>query len=695
MNTDKIYRGHIPFVRFLAFFIAGIVGGYCFEPNLSLYRFLIVCLSVNIFVFIAAHIIDRWQAISLYGGLAFFLGMFTLGWILVWQTSPKIQKDHFSHFETEVLVGIVNEEPKFTGEYLRSELKIIAGFQKDKEIPMTGLLLINLKVDSLIDPIKYGDLISIPTNYFEISPAFNPGDFNYKGYLANKNIWHSSFLEKDQFILLQEKMGNPSIQYAVAFRQRMIRKLEQYLTEQSALTIASALVLGYRNDMEKEVLRVFTDTGTVHVLSVSGLHVGIVFVVFSALLFWMNRNPQIKFIKGIVLILLIWFYALVTGFSPSVLRAAIMISFTLVAFHFIKDRNIYNTIAASALMLLLYNPKFVSNIGFQLSYLAVIAIIYLYPKLRDLFTIKNCILRWVWNYSALSIAAQLITFPLVIYYFNNFPLYFLPANLFIITPATFIVYFGFALLLLPTGFLATFIAGALQGLILFSVGILKYLAKMPFASINGFSINSWEVFFIYCLIVSFVFAFTLKKKQLIYCSLATVILLATFRIQKHLYINDRTEFRFYNVNRSLAIGIFQKGECILYTDSLFATSKSYQYLLENIELEKGKHQVKPIVFADSYRSSNVLIEKEIIQLENKRVLIYKKAMSSEASLETDILLIRNNVSTDLESIIKTVNFKKLIIDGSNADRNVKIYTQTAERLSIPYYVLKNNFAYVW
>jgi competence protein ComEC len=305
MKTEKIYRGHIPFVRFLVFFIAGIIGGYIFEPNLSIYWVLVLSSSICFLAFIALHFIDRWRVILFYPGVFFFLGMLALGWILLWNNDPNIQKSHFSHFETEALLGIVNEEPKYTGEYLRCELKVFAGIQKDKQISMTGLLLVNLKVDTLIDVLKYGDLIVIPSSYYEISPPYNPGDFNYKAYLANNNIWHSSFLENDQFKKIGEGKGNYSIQYAITFRQRMIRKFEQYLTDKGALSIASALVLGYRNDMEKEVLSVFTNTGTVHVLAVSGLHVGIVFVVFSALLFWMNRSPRLKFIKGVVLIVFI------------------------------------------------------------------------------------------------------------------------------------------------------------------------------------------------------------------------------------------------------------------------------------------------------------------------------------------------------------------------------------------------------
>ncbi|HLT42798.1 MAG TPA: ComEC/Rec2 family competence protein [Sphingobacteriaceae bacterium] len=695
MKSENVYRGHVPFVRILAFFILGVICGYQLKPNLNAYLLLQVGLLITFSVFLLFHFLNKWIRFSLYAGFPFFLGIFFLGWILLWKSDPIINRSHFSHHKAQVLVGVVNTEPKFTDAYSRFELKVTAGYQDGNRVETTGLLLVNLKLDTINEDLKYGDVLMVPAYYYEVSPPYNPRDFNYKAFLINNNIWHSSFLEKDQFKRVDEKKGNSIVLYAVEFRQRMLQRFEEYLLDRSALSIASALVLGYRNDMDKEVVNVFTDTGTVHVLSVSGLHVGIVFVVFSALLFWMDRNPRIKFIKGLVLIVLIWFYALVTGFSPSVLRAAIMISFTLIAFHFVKDGNIYNTIAASAFMLLFYNPKFINNIGFQLSYLAVIAIIYLYPKLRDVFQIENRILSWLWNYSALSIAAQLITFPLVMFYFNNFPLYFLPANIFIIIPATFIVYLGFALLIVPHGFLASLIAQALEALILFSKRILESFAKLPFASMNELSINGWQLLLIYCLIGSVVFAVILKRKQLIYCSIGVIVTLASLRVHQHIYTKNKTQIRFYNVNRSLAIGIFNSGEPILFTDSLFTGSKNYQYLKGNIELEKGKVQIKTLVSSDRYSSNNVLIEGNIIQVNDKRVFIYDKILTSEGSLFVDILLIRNNMNETLESIYKNIKFKKLLIDGSNSDKHVKLYIEEAEKLSLPFYVLKNNFAYVW
>ncbi len=694
MKKELIYRGNIPFVRLLIFLISGIIFGYFIEPNLIIYNYLLVFLASFFLIIILNQLFKNKKHIY-YSGLLFFLNLFLLGWVLQWKGDPKLTFNHFSHFKTDALLGVINEEPKDTGKYLRFEFKTKTAYLNKNQIPVSGLLLVNIKKDSLQSNLKYGDVLLIPSYYQQVSPPYNPNSFDYKAYLANNMIWHSAFIEQDKIVKLKEHQGSLIIQYAYQFRQRMIRKFEYYLVNKSSLQIASALVLGYRNELEKEVMNTFTATGTVHVLAVSGLHVGIVFVVFSALLFWMNRNVRTKIIKGILLILLVWFYALITGFSPSVLRASIMISFALIGLHFVKGGSIYNSIASSAFLLLIYNPKFLSHVGFQLSYLAVIAIVYLYPKLRDLWPIKNRVLQWLWNYSALSISAQLITFPLVVYYFNSFPLYFLPANLFIIIPATFIVYLGFALLVVPYGFLAKYIAIALNALIAFSKYILEWFSQLPYASLSGISINPLQVILLYGFLCSLIFAFIVKKKHLFFGALLMMISLSLFRIEEYFKLQNRSEIRIYNVNQHLAIGVFSHKESILYADSIFLSTKSFHYLVESIAVKNKVNAVNALSFPSSYRQENLLIENNIVQISDKRIFILDEKFETNEIIVVDILLLRNNVKFDLQDIRRKIHFKNLLLDGSNYNSTIAQYTTQAEELSIPYYILKNNFAYVW
>lgn len=695
METRIYSRDHFPFVRLLLAWLIGIAVGYVFNPTPFRYNILITLSVFSLLVFFAIVHSRKRKNNTSYSGPALLFTMVLFACISLWNRDPAIQKMHFSHFETEALVGVIMSEPKHTEKYIRFELNVKNGLMDGQYHVMSGKLLINLKQAVQNSPLRYGDQLIIQSNYQEVSPPFNPGDFNYKRYLSNNAIWHTAFLSENQLQKVKDMEGNFIVEYALLLRQKMLAKLEQQLSNNSALLVASALVLGYRNDMEKDVMDIFTNTGTVHVLAVSGLHVGIVFVVFSALLFGMNRNTKLKLLKGLLLLLLIWGYALITGFSPSVLRAAIMISFTLVAFHLVKDHNIYNTIAASAFMMLIYNPRFISHVGFQLSYLALLGIIYLYPKAKNLYKGENVVLKWIWSYSALSIVAQVATFPLVIYYFNNFPLYFLPANLFIILPATLIVYLGFLVLFLPYGIIATYMAALLQMLILFCISVLEALSSLPLAKITGFSLSIWQLGLLYSFIVLIIFTLTMRKRALLFAALFSFIILAAIRAKEYIVDDLNTEVRLYNVNRNLFIGIYNANEFVSYTDSAFAKTNGYHYSLQNLRLERGVKRLNSVLYPEKYKKENIIIDHPLIQVKNKRMIILDKAYDLNGVVSADIILIRNNHRLDLREIMKQIRFNKLILDGSNSPRTIEYYIENAEKLTVPYYILKNNYAYVW
>ena len=691
--VKRIYtRDHFPFVRLLFAWLIGITGGYVITPTSVHYSVLLV-LSISCFLvfFLASHS-RKWNS---YSGPFFLLAIAFFACTLVWKSEPVIQKQHFMHFKTDALIGVIISEPKYTEKYIRFELKVKKGISNNQYHTMNGKLLINLKRPIEIDLPNYGDQLIVQSNYYETSPPYNPGEFNYKRYLSNEEIWHTAFLSENQIQKIGVNKANPIVQFALLLRQKMLKKLELQLTDKSAFLVASALILGYRNDMEKDVMGVFTNTGTVHVLAVSGLHVGIVFVVFSALLVRMNRNRKLKLLKGLLLLLLIWSYALLTGFSPSVLRAAIMISFTLVAVHLVKDINIYNTIAASAFMMLVYNPRFISHVGFQLSYLALLGIIYLYPKVRDLYKGENKVWKWIWSYSSLSIVAQLATFPLVIYYFNNFPLYFLPANLFIILPATLIVYLGFLVLILPFGGIASFVAMVLQLLLQFCISVLEQLSSLPMAKITGFNLDYWQIFFLYSFIASIIFMFIKKKKAFVFTATLSFVVLSSLKTKNFIRNNQSEKIRLYNVNRNFFVGIYNNNDFISYSDSVHAKTTGYHYLLESAQRENRLKRMNPVLYPAKYRKENVLIAHPFIQVKNKRMLILDKKYEFEESLSVDVVLIRDDNQLELKELMKSIHFKKLILDGSNNQKTIKYYVENAENLAIPYYILKNNYAYVW
>src|SRR5690606_16582878 len=238
---------------------------------------------------------------------------------------------------------------------VRFPFKVTQVYGKNGITDASGRLMLTVNmVDSLpFVSFNYGDELIIPTGYEAVPPPYNPGELDYKSFLAGRNTWHQDYLQAVEVKKIGEGKGNTIVAYALALRQRMVVKFSAYISDKDAYSVASTLILGYRAELSDALLQAFSNTGTIHVLSVSGMHVVIVFWLLSKLLWWMNRHQYLRTGKLVILLSAVWGYALLTGFSPSILRATIMISFVMAASLFGQQNRVYNSIAASAFFLLL------------------------------------------------------------------------------------------------------------------------------------------------------------------------------------------------------------------------------------------------------------------------------------------------------------------------------------------------------
>lgn len=213
-------------------------------------------------------------------------------------------------------------------------------------------------------------------------------------------------------------------------------------------SVAAAILLGYDDELPPELRQNYVTAGSMHVLCVSGLHVGIIFLVFSTILSFLDKYGAVfKILKFCILLLIMWTYAFIAGLAPSILRATIMISFIVIGKIIKRNGVIINSIAASAFVILAIEPEDLFNIGFQLSYAAVIGIVVLQRPIYNVFYIKNKILDKIWELTSVTLAAQFATAPFTIFYFNQFPLYFWLSNLFM-TPLSTVVIIGGMIMLL-------------------------------------------------------------------------------------------------------------------------------------------------------------------------------------------------------------------------------------------------------
>ncbi|OOG75251.1 ComEC/Rec2 family competence protein [Algoriphagus sp. A40] len=287
------------------------------------------------------------------------------------------------------------------------------------------------------EPLIPGQLILVNGSPEKIPPPIFPDEFDYRGYLARKDIHFRQFIG-EKFRIIDSSAVESSKYWLENFRRKLVSIIEEKVPNYESQQIAAALLLGEKGNLDKEIQNAYAETGTMHILAVSGLHVGIIYAILVFPLKGIRLRSSQRKIYLLIVIFLIWIYAVLTGFSPSVIRAATMFSlFTLGQLRERKPSS-FNILAFSAMLMIVLDPGVIFEVGFQLSYLAVAGILLLQPLILRWWLPPNQLFEYFWQMTAVSLAAQLATFPLSILYFHIFPTYFLIANL-IIIPLSFLV----------------------------------------------------------------------------------------------------------------------------------------------------------------------------------------------------------------------------------------------------------------
>ncbi|MBC8986952.1 ComEC/Rec2 family competence protein [Pedobacter sp. N36a] len=438
-------------------------------------------------------------------GLLFQVFFFFFGGLLCYHHQDDLKPDDFSKSANLYLKVRVMNEPYQKGGILRFKSQALSAFfterqgqqrgrfsasQPLKTKTASGKMMTAVKLN-LKQPlaINYGDELLMPASFTQINPSFHSAEFDYQGWLAAQNIRHQSFLLQNQVMKLGLNSGNWLFKYAIALRTKQVERYKALLQDNAAVALASTLILGYRADLSKETFAVYSKTGTIHALSVSGMHVGLIYLILNYILAFLNQKKNWQYMKLFLILGLLWFYALLTGCTPSVLRSVIMISIYLVGKTYSRPANKYNILSFAAFAMLLHDPFLIWDVGFQLSFLAVFGLLYLQPKLQDCWPIQNKWASKLWGMISMSLAAQLFTFPLSIYYFHQFPFLFLLSNLFILIPITLLMYFGILVLIPGLDFLTPIVSWLIQ----FNNAGLQYLAAIPYSSLSGIWISKIEL----------------------------------------------------------------------------------------------------------------------------------------------------------------------------------------------------------
>lgn len=671
-----------PFVRFVIFFICGILAGIYYsgivQPVVIL--FLISVLANVVLQFCTYKTSHHYLALPL--GICAFIILLALGYLNASFYNEKADSSHISNIETinqnkiKVYRAKLIEPLEVKEKSFGTLVKLEAVRNDSIWLTASGRVLLYIKKDSVLksSSYSYGDEILFKARLQDIEEPLNPGVFDYKAYLGYQNIFQNAFVSY-KYIKLYRASEKASFYGAALRTQHILAEIiKDNIDDKDAENIILSLVLGMKDDLEQPLKDAYTNAGVIHILAVSGLHVGIIFAIFSTLLSWLNKGNT-RWLFAVICIAVLWAYAFITGLSPSVLRAVTMFSFIILAKAFAKQYNIYNAIAASAFLLLCYNPYLILSVGFQLSYTAVLGIVFLYTRFYNIFNFENRLLDFCWKMTSVSLAAQVAVMPLSVYYFHQFPVYFLLTNLIIIPAAFLMLVLGISLLafhFIP--FLGPLISATLEYVVIYANKFVYEIALMPFHKIDGLYINEVQAFVLFAILVC-VLIFINKKQFSVLAAIALLILIfqALVIINNPLIAVDE-KLVYYSNKTTGVLALYQgNNSSLLLTGGKDLSEEDFDYEIKPSMIKSGLDYdfKKALSVSDKKYLKTKTSKFGLVAVWNsKKLLVLNNKIDGEwhlkKDLRIDVLILENNAINNLKQLPSSLKFDYIIIGNTNA-----------------------------
>lgn len=685
----------IPFVRLLLPMVVGIVLSFwLILPSLYIIGFGLLCFAVMfVLVFVKTDFAYRW----LFGAAVIGLIM-SLGYLLSIQHYDLNQPNHFSHFlqNKNTLIAKVSGTPK-VGKRLKTQVSILAVRDSTGQMKTaTGNLLAYLEADTSNTKLAYGDVLLLKGWIQAVPPPMNPHQFDYQQYLRYQNIHYQSFIKKESWRNTGANQGNRLLKFAQKVRFNCINQLRECLPTEREFSVGAALILGYKDEISQDVRDAYSQTGAMHVLAVSGLHVGLIYLFLNFFLGFVKiENRIFRIARPMLLISGIWSFALLTGMSPSVMRAATMFSFLVVGLSMKRYTNVYNTLACSAFFLLCFNPYLIANVGFQLSYVAVLGIVYFQPRIYQLWSPHTALVDNLWALTAVSIAAQMTTLPFSLYYFHQFPVFFWLASLIVIPAATFILALGImSLIFSQIPFVGWLVGKVLFGLIWFVNFLIFGIQKLPFSLIEDVWIGGLVVGLLYLLLLIFAWFLKTQKKVWLMAALGVLFLIIAGRAHSLIQRQSQREITIYHSYKN-AISDFISGEKTRTVTGIGVKTRQVSFAATGHQSASGVHLNNKAYFRGNHEDENLFLQQNFIQFHDKKIFVIddEKLLNHSLSMKTDYALVQNSPYIQIAKIKDTFNPKMIIFDATNSRKAIEIWKQQCEEIDVAYHDVNEHGAW--
>ena len=527
---QKNYWQSAPFIRLLIPFAAGILCAYYFNLSNALLSKIACPASLLLICFSALSVTQKfkWMVVS---GWAIQTVLFVFGAITCnnqdLQKNPDWLGYHYS--KNDKIIAIIQEPLIPKKKTWKILAKVIAVQHQGKWLNTKSNILIYLKNNQLATQLETGDEIEVAEPLQKISNNSSMGAFDFVRYCAFQQIYFQMYIPENGAINYR-KSNKPIRYYLYQTRNHILDILKSAIPNKTEQSVAEALLIGYKEDLDRSLVQSYSNTGVVHIIAISGLHLAMIYGLLIRFLQPFGNKKWNNFLRTMIVLSVLWGFSFITGGAAAILRSAVGFSFLLISKSLGYKNNSINAMAASAFFLLCYNPFLLWDIGFQLSYTAVLGIILFAKHIEYWCFFKNKLLQMIWQINSITIAAQVLTLPIVLYQFHQFPNLFLFTN-FLIVPLSGIILYAEILVIVvsPFSILLKWTGLFTQWLIAEMNGIIERTNRIPFALTKNLFISLPETILLYLFITTIVFWLLYKNSKSFIAALTLVCLLLFIR----------------------------------------------------------------------------------------------------------------------------------------------------------------------
>lgn len=680
-----------PFLRILVSLVAGIMlqWRFQFEKNLLLVVFIFFFITVS-----GIFLVPFFKKFLLqpFTGLLVCLLVLVLGALLARYQDLRNDPGWFARFYRQgqqVAVSLLEAPVEKTNSF-KANAAVDVVMADDTVYKTRGNIIIYFRKDSSLSSLAFGSRLHLKKPLQEIRNSGNPGGFDYKRYCLFQDITHQVYLKETEYVILPGKKSDRLTEFLVHIREKVLSILRKNIQGEKELGLAQALLIGYKNDLDKNLVQSYSNTGVIHVIAISGLHLGLIYWLLLMLLKPFEKRTSLKWLHPILVISGLWLFCLLAGAQPSIVRSAVMFTCIVLGNSLVRKTSIYNTLSFSAFLLLCYNPYWLWDVGFQLSYAAVLSIVIFLKPVYSWFYFRNKTLDLLWKMNAVTIAAQILTLPVSIYHFHQFPVSFLLTN-FIAVPLSSLILLGLIFLcsvsFIPV--ISFWTGAALSKLITWMNSYIEHIESFPFSLWDGLQISMLQAAALMLTSAFLGFWLAERSKSALTWGLSALLLFFMSRTVSFIRASEQEKLIVYNIPKKKAIDYVNGRNYYFIGDPEIIKDDFIRNF--HIKPSRIKYRVSPA--PDFNKSSHPYF----FRFSDKNILIIDQNITQYQLTDLpdpDYLIISKNPKLNFRSLSARMRIGQIIFDGSVPQWKLKQWKQECELLNIPCYDVTEKGAFV-